>query len=284
MELNRKAGKPGLNIKTKEGIPYLTFPNIEKLGMVTHGISTRMGGVSKDHLKSMNLSFSRGDVRENVEDNFKRIARTLELPYENMVFSDQVHGIDIKRVRNKDKGKGIVKSLDYQGVDGLITNEPEIPLVTFYADCVPLFFVDPVKKAIGLAHSGWRGTAAGIGRITVEAMTREFGSDPKTLVGGIGPSICKSCYEVSEDVALAFYSSFGKEWHESIIKRKQDAKDKYLLDLWKANEIILEKAGMKKENIRVTDICTCCNSDYLFSHRASGGKRGNIAAFLCIRK
>lgn len=283
MEFHRKKSGTHMNLKVKEGIPFLTFPNIEKLSLVSHGISTRAGGVSEGYLSSMNLSFSRGDVRGNVEENFKRIAKAMKIPYENMVFSDQVHETNIKRVEAGDKGKGILRTPDYKGVDGLITNEREIPLVTFYADCVPLFFVDPIKKAIGLTHSGWRGTVKKIGKITVEAMTREFGSDPETLIGGIGPSICQSCYEVSEDVAFNFLENFGEEAYKSIVKRKEDTKDKYLLDLWKANEIVLEESGMKKENIQVTDICTCCNAEHLFSHRATGGKRGNIAAFLCLK-
>ncbi len=163
-------------------------------------------------------------------------------------------------------------------MDGMITNEPGLMLATFYADCVPLFFVDPVKRAVGLSHSGWKGTAGKMGRCTVEAMVREFNSRPEDILAAIGPSICADCYEVSGDVILEFEKSFGAEAVESFSIRKGNGK--YQLDLWEANRYVLLEAGIRPEHMAVTDICTCCNPDKLFSHRASHGKRGNLAAFL----
>ena len=138
-------------------------------------------------------------------------------------------------------------------VDGLITNEPGIVLSTFYADCVPLFLVDPIQRAIGLSHSGWRGTVGRMGKVTIEAMTKEFGSKPEEIIAAIGPSICMSCYEVSEDVAFAFTEEF-KGHEEEILLSKGNGK--YLLDLWKCNEIVLREAGVTKEHLKVTNICT----------------------------
>lgn len=248
---------------------------------MNHGFSTRLGGVSKGHLASMNLSFSREDGRETVNTNFQRICSFLGTSNENLVFSDQVHDTKIRMVTKEDQGKGIVKKRDYSGVDGLITNIPGLVLVTFYADCVPLYFVDIKKKAIGLSHSGWRGTVHKMGLKTVEAMKRQYGSNPKDIITVIGPSICEECYEVREDVMLEFKQSFAKEKLGDILKEKADGK--YQLDLWVANKIILLEAGIPDENITVSGICTCCNSSLLYSHRASNGKRGNLAAFLSIR-
>jgi hypothetical protein len=153
-------------------------------------------------------------------------------------------------------------------------------LSTFYADCVPLYFVDPVHRAIGLSHSGWRGTVARMGQVTIDAMREAYGSDPKDLYCAIGPSICQDCYEVGADVAEPFCAAFPGHEHE--ILRQNPGTQKYQLDLWRANEIVLSDAGVLKDHIAVTDVCTCCNPTILFSHRASHGKRGNLGAFLCL--
>lgn len=256
-------------------LEYLSFPMLERLGIVRHLVSTRLGGVSEGHLSTMNLSFTRGDEKENVLENYRRIATVLECAVEDMVASDQTHTTNIRLVTGNDKGKGILNPRDYRDVDGLVTNEPGIVLVTYYADCVPLFFVDPVKKAIGLAHSGWRGTVDRMGEVVVKSMERHFGSKASDIYAAVGPSICRDCYEVSEEVASQFIAEFG-----NTVVSDGRMPGKYQLDLWRTNRIILEQAGIPAEQIQVTDICTCHNSEYLFSHRATGGKRGNIAAFL----
>ena len=166
-------------------------------------------------------------------------------------------------------------------MDGLVTNIPGICLTTFYADCVPLFFVDPVKRVIGLSHSGWRGTVGKIGKSTVEKMQEEYGSNPKDILAAIGPSICQDCYEVSEDVIEEFKKAFdGEQWRD-LFYRKENGK--YQLNLWKANEYVFLEAGIQKEHMAVSNVCTCCNDEVFFSHRASCGRRGNLAAFLTIR-
>lgn len=176
------------------------------------------------------------------------------------------------------QGKGILRERDYQDVDGMVTDVPGLVLVTFYADCVPLYFVDPVHRAIGLAHSGWRGTAGRMGERMVEAMGRQFGSRPEDIRAAIGPSICRDCYEVSEDVAAQFMEMLGGD-----VAVPGEKAGKYQLDLWLANELILRQAGILPEHLEVTDICTCHNSGYLFSHRASGGWRGSLGAFLMLK-
>lgn len=259
-------------------LEYLTFPALCDTGMVGHLFTTRTGGVSTGDLASMNLSFSRGDNPANVVENYRRICEVLGVEAEDVVASVQTHTTNIRHVTAADKGKGVLYPQDYQDIDGLITDEPGVVLACFYADCVPLYFVDPVKQAIGLAHSGWRGTVNGMGAHMVQAMKEAFGSKPQDLIAAVGPSICRDCYEVSEDVAMEFQGVFPGE--EVVCPGREPAK--YQLDLWLANRLILERAGIHRENISVTDICTCHNPEYLFSHRASHGKRGNLAAFLYI--
>ncbi|MEG1505093.1 MAG: peptidoglycan editing factor PgeF [Lachnospiraceae bacterium] len=268
--------------REEEGVPFLEFPLLTELGVVKHGFSTRLGGVSEEIYASMNLSFARGDEREHVKENFHRFARAMGVLETEMVCSAQVHDTQIRVVTKEDSGKGLLKPIDYSSADGLVTNIPGICLVTFYADCVPLYFVDPVKKVIGLSHSGWRGTVGKIGRKTVETMEHEYGCDPKDIRGAIGPSICQDCYEVSEDVISEFQKGFSQgDWEELFF---QKGNGKYQLNLWKANELVMKEAGILKEHIAVTNLCTCCNRQLLFSHRGSNGKRGNMGAFLALKK
>ena len=271
-----------IELKESNGVCYFQFPLLEKSGIVMHGFSTKIGGVSKGVYAQMNLGVSRGDDPEAVLENYRRIANVLHMPWERMVLSHQTHTTNIRVVTEKDAGAGLVKKRDYENVDGLITNIPNLPLVTFYADCVPLYFVDPVHRAIGLSHSGWRGTVKRMGQCTVEAMKAEYHSRPEDILACIGPSICSECYEVGEEVAQEFEKAFLPAQNEQILKQKPDGK--YLLNLWKANEIILLEAGIKKEHLAITDVCTKCNPDLLYSHRVMGNQRGNLAAFLCLNE
>ena len=269
------------NYRSEEGyvLPYLSFSSYEALPYIRHMFTTREGGVSKDIYESLNLSFTRGDDETAVLENYRRVAQALGTSIDHIVTSDQTHTTNVRPVGKEDLGKGITRPRDYKDVDGMITDQPGVLLATFYADCVPLYFVDPVHKAIGLSHSGWRGTVGRMGQATVEAMEKSFGSQPKDLLCAIGPSICQDCYEVSRDVAGAFIFAFPT--HEKEILQA-GALGKYQLDLWKANEIVLTEAGVLKEHIDLAGLCTCCNSSILFSHRASKGKRGNLGAFLML--
>ena len=267
------------------------YPLLEDTGMVKHCFTTRLGGVSEGIFSTMNLSFTRGDDKAAVEENYRRLAKALEVDYEKFVFTDQTHTVNVRKVTAADAGKGLTKERDYQDVDGLITNEPGLVLSTFFADCVPLYFIDPVHRAIGMSHSGWRGTVARMGKVTLEAMQREYGTNPADVICAIGPSICQDCYEVSFDVAEEFAKEFAGHEAEILMESPKNARmaepaktdKKYQLNLWKANEIVLLEAGVKKEHIAITDICTCCNPDILFSHRASHGKRGNLGGFICLK-
>ncbi|MEH2948299.1 peptidoglycan editing factor PgeF [Lachnospiraceae bacterium 56-18] len=260
--------------KTVDGVPYLAYPLLEKTGVVRHGFSTRLGGVSTGHCATMNISTTRGDDPAAVEENRRRIAKAIGVRAENMTYTNQTHTTNVAVVEAKDRGKRFMET------DGMVTNVPEICLVTFYADCVPLFFVDPVHRAIGLSHSGWRGTVGKMGKVTVERMREEYGTDPAQVVAAIGPSICQDCYEVSEDVIEKFRENFDKALWPELFYEKADGK--YQLNLWRANQAVLAEAGVPRENIAVTNLCTHCNPDILFSHRSTGTARGNLSAFLAL--
>lgn len=278
MMWKKKTEKSLMHLEEKEGVPYFVFQNLKDTGLVRHGFSTRIGGVSQGHLASMNLSFARGDLSENVRENFCRMGKALGFSPESMVLSRQTHTTNVRLVSEQDRGKGFTVPEDYDNVDGLITNVPGITLATFYADCVPLFFVDPIHRAIGLSHSGWKGTVHRMGAMTLKRMAEEFGTEAKDVKAAIGPSICQDCYEVSEDVALEFKREFWDCADERLIYRKENGK--YQLNLWRANEIVLLESGIQPRNLAITNVCTCCNPELLFSHRASNGKRGNMGAFL----
>lgn len=270
------------NLLENQGVPYIAFPKLSEYGDdIVHGFSTRLGGVSKEHLFSMNLSFSRGDDEANVMENHRLFAKALGYPYEKLVFSNQVHTTFIHKVTKEDAGKGITKESDILEIDGLVTNEPDIPLITFYADCVPLFFFDPVKKVIGMAHSGWKGTVGRIGEKMLQFMQKEYGSKPEDVICAIAPSICQKCYEVSEDVADAFIEVFGTSHGDELLYQKDNGK--YQLNLHKACEITLLEAGVTKDHLDITDLCTCCNPELLYSHRKSNGMRGNLGGIMMLK-
>ncbi len=281
MEFVRKKGMSSTQLVERDGVPFLIFPRLKETGAVIHGFSTRLGGVSEGIYSSMNFSFTRGDKEEHVRENYARLGKAMGFSCEDVVCSDQTHTANVRVVTGEDRGKGLVRPKDYRDVDGMVTNVPGLVLATFYADCVPLFLVDPVHGAIGLSHSGWKGTVGKIGKRTVEVMRDQYGTRPRDLTAAIGPSICQDCYEVSRDVVEQFQAAFSKRLWGELFYEKTNGK--YQLNLWRANEIIFQEAGLKPEQIVTTDVCTCCNPELLFSHRASKGKRGNLGAFLGLR-
>ena len=194
MNWNRQghSGTCKINYDEKKNISYITFEGLENTGIVEHFFTTRDGGVSKDCLSTLNLSYTRGDIKENVDENFRRAAAIAGCKPEDIVCAAQTHTTNVRKVTGADKGKGTTKFRDYDDVDGLITNESGILLATFYADCVPLFIADKSNHAIGLSHSGWRGTVGKMGKITLDKMKTEYGTKPENVHVAIGPSICQS--------------------------------------------------------------------------------------------
>lgn len=265
-----------LKINTDGTLKYITFPKLTATGVVRHIFSTRLGGVSSGHCATMNLSFNRGECRENVLENYRILCGAVGIDTENLVLSHQTHTNNVLCVTEEHRGTGITKP-SFCDVDGLITDKKGVALVTQYADCTPLLFCDPIKKVIATSHAGWRGTVKLIGKVTVEKMCSEFGCKPEDIIAGIGPCIGKCCYEVDDPV----YNEFVKIPFlslDDIFTKKPNGK--YMLNLVEANRQILINSGINPENIDLSDICTCCNAKEMHSHRATGGKRGNLAAII----
>lgn len=262
----------------KGDLLYYTFPALDALDGVRHGFSTRLGGVSGGIFASMNLSFTRGDDDAAVRENFDRFCVAIGTRSDNVVISAQTHTANVRVVTAEDRGRGITRDKEYTDVDGLITADPDVVLCTQYADCVPLFFADPVKRVVATSHAGWRGTAAGIAAVTVRKMGEAFGCCPEDILAGIAPSIGHCCFEVDSPVYEAFCQV--EVFDESCYT--DDGGGKYHIDLWQVNKRWLLKAGVPAENITVTDLCTRCHPDVFWSHRKTGNDRGSLAAFIAL--
>lgn len=263
-------------------VPVIGFETYRNYTWLTHGFSTRYGGVSDGIYKSMNLSFSQGDDERRVLKNHCIMAKTMGVELADMVYSHQTHTTNVLRVTREHAGMGFTVTRNFHDVDGFVTDVPGLMLVTAYADCVPLYFADTRLHVIGLSHSGWRGTVNNMAQATVDKMSYEFGSRPCDIAAFIGPSICASCYEIGDDVARNFRDRYGAESEKILTKKEAASEDKYYLNLHAANRINMLNAGISPQNIHVTDICTCCNPELLFSHRASKGKRGGLCGYMMI--
>ncbi len=262
--------------KSKKGVIYFQIPSFNDTGIVKHGFSSRIGGVSEGEFRSLNLGIKTKDDLKNIEKNYKKFTEVININYENIVLSDQVHKDNILIIDENYKSQDVLLNSKIKEVDSLITNKKNIALVTVYADCVPIFILDKVNKVIALAHAGWRGTALKIGKKTIEKMIQIYRTDPKDCLVGIGPSIGKCCYEVDEMVINEFKKHY-EDVNEFAIHKKDN---KYMLDLWQANKISLLEAGLISTNITISNICTMCNKDLFFSHRGENGKTGRMAAII----
>lgn len=264
----------------------LSWKALEEAKLFRQAFSTRQGGLSEGFLSTMNFSFERGDDPAHVMENYRRIAATIGVDPGSFVVAHQTHTVNIRAVTEGDRGCGVLRPRPYDDVDGLMTNVPGLTLVTYHADCLPVYLADPVRRAIALLHAGWKGTVDQIAGRAVMMMREQYGTDPGDLIACIGPGICRSCYEIGEDVAQQFRAVFTEAENVSILTephRKEDGMH-WQLDLKEANRRILVRAGVPEEQIHLADICTRCNSERLFSHRAHGVRRGLNAAFLSIKE
>lgn len=268
-----------MNINFKNAVGYLTFKNLEKFSFLKHCFSTRLGGVSRGQFKSMNLSYSQGDRAENVNENYRIFCNALGFNMEKLVLTSQIHGSEINCIYENDIKPGTLNNRKFSGMDGLITDIKGVTLATFHADCPAIFMVDSVKKVVGLAHAGWKGTVQEIAKKLVEKFVTCYGSSPSDLVCSLGPAIGQCCFEVSTDILPEFEKLVLPKTY---LKRYDKNSDKANIDLLEVNKQILLKEGVLEENIVKSDVCTKCNHDLLFSHRATNGKRGGSAAFISI--
>ncbi|MDA3732554.1 peptidoglycan editing factor PgeF [Niameybacter massiliensis] len=271
--------KRGAIYKEEGIIPHVIFECWENDSNMGHCFTTKLGGVSKGECESLNLGFNRGDDRENVVENYRRVGTLLGTSIEQMVLSRQVHETQIAEVTSNDAGNGIITPNKWESLDGIYTKEKGLTLVTHYADCVPLFFYARKYGMIGMAHAGWRGTVNEIGKKMIDIWHQEHNIPLEDIEVGIGPSIGPCCFEVHTDVADVFLERFGEQ--PFIVKNTKN--DKYNIDLWACNAYSLETIGIKPNQIAKAEMCTCCQSDTFFSHRKTQGKRGTLGAFMYLK-
>ena len=250
-------------------LEYLTAENIP----VTHAFTTRFGGVSEGYLRSLNLGAHRGDKPENVEKNYEILGKALGFSPEKLVLANQIH-TDTVRVVTESDCLGSLSHRDYPECDALVTNAPGIALAVFTADCTPILFYDPITGAVGAAHAGWRGTAAGIAARTLETMVSAFGCDPADIRAAIGPNIGVCCFVTDADVPEAMVAALGKDATPYIFPEG----DKFRVDLKGINALWLRRCGV--ESIVIATECTACAPDRFWSHRVTKGQRGSQAAII----
>lgn len=269
----------GCTLYLENSLPHVQFNKWQDDPHMSHCFTTKLGGVSQGECESLNLGFNRGDEQANVFENYKRVCQLLEVPFESLVLSRQVHETHIKEVSLKDAGNGISYANKWESVDGIYTKERGLTLVTHYADCVPLFFYAPKYGMIGMAHAGWRGTVQGIGKKMIKIWHEKHHIPLEDIEVGIGPSIGPCCFEVGKEVATIFIEQFGNT--DFIMKHKED--EKYHINLWACNEKVLRDAGIKQVQIAKAEMCTCCQSDIFYSHRKTQGRRGTLGAFMYLK-
>jgi len=261
-------------IRHRYGVSFLTFNSLSD-GKLKHGFSLRAGGASPPPYDSLNLAFHVGDDPDAVRENRKRFSYALGYRPEDTVAGQQVHGTDVRFVNRNLRGKGHFSAADaLPDTDGLICREQGIVLMAHSADCMILFFYDPVDCCIGLAHAGWRGTIAGIGPAMVRAMVMR-GSLPGNIRVAISPAIGPCCYSVGEEIA----ARIRRSWRDKVTGRRGG---RLFLDLPELQRLLLLESGIKESNIVKSSYCTCCHTDKFYSHRASGGVTGRMAGVISL--
>jgi len=256
---------------SSNGLEYFQFDSLTSCDIV-HGIFTRKGGISPEPFTSLNLGGTNGDLRNNVIENRRRLFDAVGRQVSSLFDVWQVHGADVL-VPNQPRAL----NEPHLRADGIVSDKPTITLLMRFADCVPILLYDPVKHVAGLVHAGWQGTVKRIASIAVDKMVNEFSCKPLDILAGIGPSIGLDHYEVKKDVVNRFSAVFGKETEELIVERQ----GRLWLDLWKANKMVLQDAGVEK--IEITNECTACDLDRWYSHRMENGMTGRFGAIIGLK-
>jgi YfiH family protein len=268
-------------IETYAGsLTILFFKHLLEHETVTHFVSTRTGGFSESPYDSLNLGLHVGDDRDTVLKNRERLAVAVGVPLDRFTIARQIHSGNVRIVSAALRGSGSRDQVNaVEGTDAMATDTPGICLIVLVADCVPMLFFDPSRRAIGVAHAGWRGTLESVASHTVTAMKDAFGSSPGDIVVGIGPSIGPCCYQVGPEVVSQVKRVFHQR-NDFIVNESKDGRG--YLDLWKANLDVLLHAGVKRENIEIARRCTCHEPEWFFSYRKQGGDTGRFAAGIML--
>lgn len=252
------------------------------------GFTGRRGGNGQSPYDSLNLAYHVGDDPEMVMENRRLLTKELGFSPEFWTCGEQVHGTKVAVVRENDRGKGYSdRSSAFQNTDGLVTNVQGVLLTSFYADCVPLYFLDPVNRVVGLAHAGWKGTVGRIAEAVIETMETEYGSQRSDILTAIGPSIGKCCYEV-DDVVMskvrdAITITEGAPIDPNLFEPSCN-EGRTMLNLKELNRIIMIEAGILPTHIECTTWCTSCHPDKFFSYRAQNGITGRMASFIGMKE
>lgn len=261
--------------RTNKGTGLYCAEALDKAGGVSHGFSTREGGITVDPPKaSLNLSWTRCGSPEEVIANFKIFAEGAGIDYDDMAVVNHEHGANVLRIAHEHRGRGFYKD-PLPPCDGIITDDPTVTLVTSHADCGAYFFYDPVHRAIGMAHAGWKGTLLRIGAEMARRMAEEFDTDPSDIIAATGPCICRDCFEVDADLGEKFQSEFG---YPGISRPGRQGKAYADLELAAAVQFV--EAGIRPESITLMNACTYENRQHFFSHRRDKGITGSMAAYI----
>lgn len=261
--------------RTNKGTGLYCAEALDKAGGVSHGFSTREGGITVDPPKaSLNLSWTRCGSPEEVIANFKIFAEGAGIDYDDMAVVNHEHGANVLRIAHEHRGRGFYKD-PLPPCDGIITDDPTVTLVTSHADCGAYFFYDPVHRAIGMAHAGWKGTLLRIGAEMARRMAEEFDTDPSDIIAATGPCICRDCFEVDADLGERFQSEFG---YPGISRPGRQGKAYVDLELAAAVQFV--EAGIRPESITLMNACTYENRQHFFSHRRDKGITGSMAAYI----
>ncbi len=260
--------------------PFYLFENFQTNNRVFHFVTTRNGGVSLPPYASLNLGIKTLDNPHNILINRSLLSKAVEIPLSDFVFSNQTHSDIVTVVDIRDKGKGLTLQNSLRETDALITNEKNILLFVFGADCVSILLYDTVNEVIAAVHAGWQGTVKKIVQKTIQKMTDAFGTNPENIIAGIGPSSGVCCYEIGQDVETLVNQSFATT--KQILKFNEKS-GKNHLDLWESNRVLLIESGVKFENIEISKICTQCNSHEFFSSRVAKGVTGRFGAGIMMK-
>ena len=278
-------------------VKWLTFPELDAYPELVHAFTTRHGGVSTGEKTSLNFGKGPDETWDNILENYRILAAALSeeagLPglvnREHMVRTDQTHTANVLTVTEEHLSMGILREREYTNIDGLITSKRGIALITSHADCNALFFYDPKQQAIGLAHSGWKGTLQEIGTQIIRQMSTEFDTQPEDVIVGIGPALCQTCFEVDEDVAQKFYRK-NPAWQTMAFQREigicsetGEERWKHYIDLKSVVRETLMRSGVKPENIHDMGLCSKCRPDLFYSYRGQKGKNGNMVSLVMLR-
>jgi YfiH family protein len=269
---------------TVGSLQFFTYDALSEHDRISCVITTRVGGLSTAPFEALNLGLRCGDDPDVVIDNRAQLSLLTGALPDLLTFGRQVHGRHVAVVTGELIGGGACE-LDsaIPDTDAMVTDIPDVPLVVLIADCVAVSLYDPVKHAIGLAHAGWRGTAAGIVSATVEKMKEAFGSNPEDLLAGIGPSIGPCCYEVGSEVAARFRESYPDTCDRALSESHSAGGDtRTHLDLWTANRLQLTGAGVRDDRVEIAQVCTSCHTDLFYSHRAERGRTGRFASLIML--